>query len=207
MWEPIPKGAFKMPGFPQNNKTKRKVDIGWSTEPWKAGVVIEGGQGCWFAEGVGCKKALLGDRNEEAGVNHGSRSSSVRGWPGTRWVEEGHYRRLNLEKTQRSSYEFKFFISSLGFVIVPGRGDWSPASEAWHVLLFLLCGFEDLRGAKSRLAKQERIGSAGKRARRGAWKSENVRTARAQKTRRTWNEQSRLSSTLIIAPALSNSPQ
>lgn len=63
----------------------------------------------------------------------------------------------------------------------------SAASEAaMNVLLFLLSGLENLRDHQSVLL----AGFSGIRY-----------------IERTWKEQSKLSSTLIIAPALSNSPQ
>lgn len=55
-----------------------------------------------------------------------------------------------------------------------------------NVLLFLLSGLENLRDRQSVLL---------------------VAFSGIRYIERTWKEQSRLSSTLIIAPALSNSPQ
>lgn len=78
--------------------------------------------------------------------------------------------------------------SNLGFGWLPRRSDGSTASEAGNVLLFLFSGLEDLR-EKGRLA------------------TEGFPSLFRKEPARTWNEQSRLSSTLIMAPALSNSPQ
>lgn len=66
----------------------------------------------------------------------------------------------------------------------PGGGGSASASEAVNILLFLLCGFENLEMV---LAICKLVIVAGQI--------------------HTWNEQRRLSSTLIMAPALSNSPQ
>lgn len=78
--------------------------------------------------------------------------------------------------------------SNLGFGWLPGRSDGSTASEAGNVLLFLFSGLEDL--TEDRQVSNESL----------------PRLSNMEPVR-TWNEQSRLSSTLIMAPALSNSPQ
>lgn len=95
-------------------------------------------------------------------------------------MADSDYRRPNLD---RPTCSYKFFHFS-GFGFAAGSGE-TAASET-HVLLFLLCWLEDLEG-------ELHVSNA-------AGKSK-------LRVPLTWKEHSKLSSTLIIAPALSNSPQ
>lgn len=72
---------------------------------------------------------------------------------------------------------------SFSSLVIAGHGRAAACKASIYVLLLLLCGFENLQLSLA----QDRHG--------------------LKKTCRTWKEQRRLSSTLIMAPALSNSPQ
>jgi len=98
-------------------------------------------------------------------------------------------KRLERKSAQRLVYLRPNLLYTKLFIIAillhfPRRSDRSAGTKAAvNVLLFLLCRFQDLCGMISI-----------------SLNSQDQRLL-------TWNEHNKLSSTLIIAPALSNSPQ
>lgn len=86
----------------------------------------------------------------------------------------------------------------LSFLSFPGRGDRAPGAHAASAAIeqLLVCGFQDLLQKNNQKKQQQKSVEGGE---------EVIRKNPGHVP--TWNEHMRVSSTLIMAPALSNSPQ
>jgi hypothetical protein len=110
-------------------------------------------------------------------------------------VTSGKQKEKKTNEEARHKRLIKSFVCAQRLFLLPRRGDRPVGAYATiNVLLFFLCWFQDLLTILLAHCPQ-------------ALAAAHIKPDPPGNFKHTWNEHNKLSSTLIIAPALSNSPQ